>query len=451
MQTMTTSAFGEQLAKVAKMKGRDGVIAQKSLLLQNYLIVDEAGMAVDPESLDVVIKAAAPEIEDSMHEDEKEKVAEAARAEVAKRFASAPKLAVSANVSDSSIENARVYGRLKNLKDKKTAYRFGTWCLAAMGHARSLERCKSFGLALTKGHQEGINSQGGFLVPDEFENELITLREQYGVFRRNARIFPMSSDVKRIPKRTSTLTAYFVGEAAAGTESTQAFDSITLVAKKLMALTTITNELNEDNVVNLGDDVAGEVAYAFALKEDDCGFNGDGTSTYGGIVGLKNALTDTTYQVSDASAAFASMTVATFSAALSKLPAWAAQRNNVKFYCNKTFYHAALERLAMTAGGVTAAELASGLREPRFFGYPVEFAQVISGTDSDNEAVCYIGDLAQGCFFGDRRAQTVAFSDSALNAFEQDEIAVRGSERFDIVCANVGGSTAAGALVKIIR
>ena len=450
MKTMTTSAFGDALAKAGKLKGRDGVIAQKSLLLENYMIVDEAGMAVDPESLDVVIKAATPEVEAMMGDDEKEKVAEAARDEVAKRFASAPKLGVSATIADASIESAKVYGRLKNLKDKKTAYRFGTWCLAAMGHARSLERCKSFGLALTKGHQEGINSQGGFLVPDEFENELITLREQYGVFRRNARVFPMSSDVKRIPKRTSTLLAYFVGEAAAGTESTQVFDSVTLVAKKLMALTTITNELNEDNVVNLGDDVAGEVAYAFALKEDDCGFNGDGTSTFGGIVGLKNALTETS-QISDAQLAFGSMTVGTFSVALAKLPAWAAQRQNIKFYCNKTFYHAALERLAMSAGGVTAAELASGLREPRFFGYPVEFAQVISGTDSDNEPVCYVGDLAQGCFFGDRRAQTIAFCDSALNAFEQDEIAVRGTERFDIVCANVGNAAATGAVVKIIR
>ncbi len=44
---------------------------------------------------------------------------------------------------------------------------------------------------------------------------------------------------------------------------------------------------------------------------------------------------------------------------------------------------------------------------------------------------------------------TVAFSDSALNAFEQDELAVRGTQRFDIVCANVGSSSAYGAMVKL--
>jgi HK97 family phage major capsid protein len=302
-----------------------------------------------------------------------------------------------------------------------------------------------------KGHVEGINSQGGFTVPDEFENELITLREQYGVFRRNARVVAMSSDVKRIPKRASTVTAYFVGEASAITESQQSFDQVQLVAKKLGVVTTISSELNEDNVVNLGDDLAGEIAYAFALKEDDCGFNGDGTSTYGGIVGLDASMTDTTYQTADmAQTTYAAVTLANLTVGLRKLPAWASQRNNVKIYCSKNAYHGVFERLAMGAGGVTAAEMVNGIAQPRFYGYPVEFTQVIPVTESDGAEFAYFGDLSLGCYFGDRRQQTVAFSDSALNAFEQDEIAVRGTQRFDIVCANVGSSTAAGALIKFV-
>ena len=48
-----------------------------------------------------------------------------------------------------------------------------------------------------------------------------------------------------------------------------------MTAKKLMVLTKYSNELNEDAVLNIGDDLAGEIAYAFALKEDQCGFTGD--------------------------------------------------------------------------------------------------------------------------------------------------------------------------------
>jgi HK97 family phage major capsid protein len=452
MKTMNLSDFSTVLEKAAKQKGEAGVIAQKALVLENYMIVDEAGMAVDPSSLDVVIKAAAPAAAPEIEADaaSAEEIAKSVRKNLAQEVL-AHKFHVRAEMGK-DWEKARVFGRLKNLKTTESAYKFGRWALGALGHVKSAEWCKSNGLPLIrmKGHIEGINSQGGFAVPEEFESELITLREQYGVFRRNARVVAMGSDVKRLPKRASTVTAYFVGEAQAITESQQSLDQVQLVAKKLGVLTTISSELNEDNVVGLGDDLAGEIAYAFALKEDDCGFNGDGTSTYGGIVGLANALTDATYQVSDGGATtYAAVTQPEISAALRKLPAWAAQRNNIKVFCSKNAYHGVFERLAMGVGGVTATEIANGLSNPRFFGYPVEFAQVIPVTESGGATFAYIGDLAQACIFGDRRQQTVAFSDSALNAFEQDELAVRGTQRFDIVCANVGSSSAYGAMVKL--
>jgi HK97 family phage major capsid protein len=203
-------------------------------------------------------------------------------------------------------------------------------------------------------------------------------------------------------------------------------------------------------VIDLATDVANEIAYQVAFKEDDAGFNGDGTSTYGGVVGLSAALTDSTYQVSSSAGnSKASVLLSEVSAAFAKLPAWAAQRNNIKIFTNKQTFHAVFERLALSAGGATAAEVANGLTAPKFFGYPVEFSQAIAfPNDADGNVAAYIGDLAQACYLGDRRATSIAFSDSALNAFEQDERVVRGTQRIDIVCANVGSSSASGAMVK---
>ena len=450
MKTMNLSEFSGCLEKAAKQKGEAGAIAQKALILENYMIVDENGVAVDPANLDVVIEGhvAPASLADSASE---EQIAKSVRRNLAHEVLTA-KHSVKANIGN-DWDKARVYGSLKNLKSRETAYKFGRWALAAVGHAKSAEWCKNNGIGLVrvKGSVEGINSAGGFVVPDEFETEIITLREQYGVFRRNARIVPMGSDIKRLPKRTSTYVAYFVGEAAAITESQPVMDQIQLTAKKLAVVTTISSELNEDNVVNLGDEFAGETAYAFSLKEDDCGFNGDGTSTYGGIVGLNTALSDATYQISDgAQTLYSGVTLAEISAGLAKLPAWAAQRNNIKIYCPKQVFHAVFERVSVTAGnGATMTEIANGMTSPKFLGYPVEFTQVISATQSGGAVFAYIGDLQQGCILGDRRSQTIAFSDSALNAFEQDEIAVRATERFDIVCANVGSSSASGAIVKM--
>jgi predicted phage gp36 major capsid-like protein len=46
------------------------------------------------------------------------------------------------------------------------------------------------------------------------------------------------------------------------------------------------NELLSHSAADVAEFVAGEIAYAFAAKEDDCGYNGDGTSGVGGIAGL---------------------------------------------------------------------------------------------------------------------------------------------------------------------
>jgi HK97 family phage major capsid protein len=322
--------------------------------------------------------------------------------------------------------------------------------MAARGHRKSADWCAANGL-VTKGHTESINSAGGFLVPDEFESSLISLRERYGVFRRNARNVPMSTDTKRMPRRKSTLTAYAVGEAAAGTESEQVFDQVNLVAQKFMVLTTASNELNEDAIVNLGDDIANEIAYAFALKEDECGFNGDGTSTYGGIVGVIPAIEaiSSAAGISDATASsFDDVTLANIMELMAKLPAYA-DSPACKWYCSKAFYHAVMEKLAYSAGGVTNREIRDGTATPVFFGYPVEFVQVMRKTYTNDTIPLLFGDLSMAAYFGDRRQTSIAFSDSALNAFEQDEIAVRGTERFDIKCANLGDATDAGPIVAM--
>ena len=65
----------------------------------------------------------------------------------------------------------------------------------------------------------------GWLVPVEMEAGIIANREQYGVARRICRIVPMSSAATSIPRVTSDIEAYFVGEGSDGTPSDSAGDS----------------------------------------------------------------------------------------------------------------------------------------------------------------------------------------------------------------------------------
>jgi HK97 family phage major capsid protein len=70
--------------------------------------------------------------------------------------------------------------------------------------------------------------------------------------------------------------------------------------------------------------------------------------------------------------------------------------------------------------------------QPTLFGYPVVFTQVMRSAYSANKIIALFGDLTLAASFGDRRQTEIQISDSALNAFEQDELAIRGTERFDI-------------------
>ena len=344
------------------------------------------------------------------------------------------------------------YGQLKHFRGEgaeESALRFGHWAAAMLGSKSSMNWCRDYGV-ITKAHTEGVNTAGGYLVPDEFSDQLISLREQYGVYRRNAHIEPMGSDTKRIPRRDSTLTAYFTGEASAITESTQGFSQVELVARKLAVLTTISNELQEDALINLGDTIAGEAAYAFANKEDEAGFNGDGTSTYGGITGLNSAIGSAGVVDCGSHSGVSDVVLQDLHDLMAKLPTWA-DTPNTKWYMHKSMYNAVIERIVYASGGVTGREISMGVEGTSAFGYPVEFSQVMTTSSAAGAAstLMYFGDLSLCGYFGDRRSTTIEFSNSALNAFEQDEIAVRSTERFDIVNTNVGDSSSAGGMLKL--
>ena len=461
MRQVTLTSLKNELQTLADQVGEKRFGSAKALYLDKVMVTDEDGTPVAADDLEVILapKMAEPEAEEEEKaaEEVEEEEEEVAPKSIAPTFRKG--LRQTAAASAPSIIRPKMWGSLKNFKDDsngegvKKAERFGRWLLAQTGHRKSLNWCERNGLEV-KAHTEGVNSAGGFLVPDEFETELITLREEFGVFRRNARTRPMSSDTLRVPRRGAGLTASFVGEATAGTESTQTFESILLVAKKVMVLTTISNELSEDAFVNLADDVAGEIAYALAKKEDEVGFNGTGLSTEGGIEGIvtkiEGGTTGVMYHDATAASSFGDLTLDNIGAFMGLLPAYA-DTPNAKFYMHKAAWHGCFEAALTSAGGTSAREIKDGYRgQPTLFGYPVEFTQVMRSTHTNDKIGALFGDLSMAASFGDRRATEVQISDSALNAFEQDELAIRGTERFDINVHDVGDSSAAGPVVGLL-
>jgi len=497
---MSVKAFTEKVLPLLKQGCKDEAeLHEKAVgFLEETDLLDDEDKPVQIDDLELgTIETKEPEQDDSLSSKQIESIVEkAVTTALAKNEPHRKRIIGTPMRGDQKIVLSRKrWGPIKNFKGtvevvdadgksvsrnaEERAYRFGAWGMAMLSKQlphrynfpKAVAFCEQEGLLtaaeddrgmVVKVHQEGVNTAGGYLVPDEFSNDMIDLRLQYGVFRRNADVRMMSSDTYSRPRRTGGLTAYFVAESAAGTQSTKSWDRVQLVAKKLMVLSKMSTEVNEDAVINLGDDLAGEIAYAFANKEDDCGFNGTGAqATYGGILGVRQALyiaagSPTTTSPGGLTLAAAStgsatgwpnITLVNFNTVISTLPTFA--RRAPKWYVSPAFNDGVMQKLAYAAGGNTVVEITDGGPRMSFLGYPVELVEVMPIIGAATQVCALFGDLALAADFGDRRSNTIAFSDSALNAFEQDELVIRGTERFDINVHDVGNTTTAGPIVGL--
>lgn len=342
----------------------------------------------------------------------------------------------------------------------RQAYLAGMFFLGTIGQGMPAFRdekvttwCKDHGIDLTFKNAMGgdQNNLGGVLVPDELERSIITLREERGVARREALVVGMGSDTMLVPRRTGGLSAYFVGQNPSSgiTESDSTFDNIELIARTLATLTRYSIQLSDDAVISIGDYLATEIAYAFADKEDECCFNGSGTSTYGGIVGLKSGTAaGSKYTALAGNTGFSTLDLADFESMVGQLPKFA--EANAKWYIHKAGWAASMLRLIDAGGGNTYRDLSDGRREMMFLGYPVVHVQVMNSTltaQVSTDGLCYFGDLRQAVTLGNRRGISVFPSEHRY--MEYNQIGIRGMQRFDLNYHERGTASVAGSVIML--
>jgi len=336
------------------------------------------------------------------------------------------------------------FGSLRAFRSKTAeadAYTAGKWLMATiMGDATSRQWCRDKGIEM-RVQTEGVATAGGFVVPDVMERAIIDLREQYGMFRQNARVIPMSSDHSIIPRRTGGVTAYFVGETDAITASDKSWNQVELTAKKLGALTRMSTDLSEDAIINIADDLAQEMAYAFAIKEDACGIDGDGTSTYGGMIGMRTKMVDGNHDGSYVAATTPATTYAQIDnteliAMIGALPMYA--RSGAKWHCSPEAKAGIFDRLSLAAGGNNASDLGAGATA-KYAGFEIAEAAGMPSTMANGLIALWLGDMSLSSTLGDRRGITLKVSSERY--LEYDQIGIQATERFCIVNHDVGGTS----------
>lgn len=145
--------------------------------------------------------------------------------------------------------------------------------------------------------QVGTDSEGGYLVPDEFERTLIEALQEENIFRQLANVIMTSSGDKKIPVVAAKGSASWVDEEGVIPESDDVFGQVSIGAYKLATMIKVSEELLNDSVFNLEQYIAKEFAKRIGSKEEEAFFVGDGigkptgifNATGGGGVGVTTA------------------------------------------------------------------------------------------------------------------------------------------------------------------
>ena len=132
--------------------------------------------------------------------------------------------------------------------------------------------------------QIGTDSEGGYLVPDEYERILVEALEEENVFRQLAKVIRTSSGDRKIPVVATKGTASWIDEEGAYLESDDSFGQVSIGAYKVGTMIKVSEELLNDSVFDLEAYISREFARRIGAKEEEAFFTGGGSGKPLGVL-----------------------------------------------------------------------------------------------------------------------------------------------------------------------
>lgn len=123
--------------------------------------------------------------------------------------------------------------------------------------------------------QEGVDADGGYLVPEEYDHRLIDVLDEENIMRSLATKITTSGEHK-INIAATKPAASWIEEGGQLTFGDAAFDQTIMDAYKLHVAIKVTEELLYDNAFGLENYIITQFGKALANAEEDAFLNGDG-------------------------------------------------------------------------------------------------------------------------------------------------------------------------------
>lgn len=279
---------------------------------------------------------------------------------------------------------------------------------------------------------EGTGSAGGYLVPEEFSNQIYALVNSAGVARRNATIVKMSRKELKLPKLTTLPTFSFVSEGAIKPVSNPGFGQVVLSRHDGGFIVIFSKQLLDDEAFDLMSFLSGIAGKIILINEDTAAFRG--LSPITGLLGASGTTT-----VRTTGTGFSSVSYDDIIDATSSVPSDTIR--NSKWYMNRTVW-GMLKKLKYSEGSEEYIVSSDDRKNMLLEGFPVELTDgcYALSESAANRAFIGFGDLSF-MVIGEREGLTIDFSKEAtvdigensyLNLWQQGLVGLNFGVSFDI-------------------
>jgi HK97 family phage major capsid protein len=239
-----------------------------------------------------------------------------------------------------------------------------------------------------------------FPLPDELMDIVLTFARESSIVLQDARTWPMGSDKLSFPVETAGSDANWGNTS---NESDPTVGECELSADELSAIVTVKNTTIDDSRIDITSWLTEMLSESAGKAIDDAGFNGDGTSTYGGCYGMLGTTCGFSVVMGAGSTAFSNINIDFLSEMISKLEG--RRKEGAGFYGSGTVLHY-LRIMKDTNGNPVMTQNFADAFPYRVLGFPFREAIKITGTSASNTAFLLFGNMQY--FFVGRRLDTTA-------------------------------------------
>lgn len=253
--------------------------------------------------------------------------------------------------------------------------------------------------------------EGGYLMPEAIDIELQRMVIEVGLIEQIAGPVPVTAGGFDIPCRLAGAIAYWKAAGATGTKSTPSFGRIKKPLETLIALCDVDIEFAEGAMINVGNYLATEMAWAMADERDKAAFLGDGApDTYGGHIGILNSDRVTIVDMAGTMDAFTDLAYNDLVSL--ETAVWSGALANARFLAHRTII-ALVKQLKDTANMPIWQPIA-GNEPSNIIGYPYTRADRMRGTADSALSTTFMafGDFRRGFRFGRYGSVAIDFSDA---------------------------------------